>query len=554
MNRWKDELDGIAGDYSDAKVRLASGIDAKLEKKSKKKAIRFSTIVALIVSIIGIFIYNWSTEPSFSKSYSSDSPVYFDEKMYKFYQAILYEIKDQQERENEAFRYLVSAMAQEHAAYEHGYVFDQQVYKKALQEITERYLNDDIEDEYLTAAAKLLNMSNERFIKKIVAPVEAKLTVMYDATANFDNHLLYTEGIAKYEKDYEQEIHALAEKLGVEYSKIITHYNYTGRIVAVEEGSKGSILVVDGATVKDVESMSAIDIVKMYGTGIWFNIQQLGWIPTVNNGDIVSMSYESLDKSLPGYADAIDMYVVEQAEMNIVYYDESLFNYFTLHFAHIKDEALRHELAFELYVEWLAMGQLASNMNYELNSIQYGQVKSEVIKEFETSMGSPPFKEEDITELAKVKGLSNERALYDLLTEVEIHQRLVHEWNNGEVIVPYDHMQLKYFKLKYEDEIESLANRFGIKNYNGENSIPFYIGRVIAIENGIMDVITGTTSTSLLSLDEQQIEQMKETALSFEYYSVPRLSVGDIVKVHYNEFQINAPMKPIKITIISDKR
>ena len=68
-----------------------------------------------------------------------------------------------------------------------------------------------------------------------------------------------------------------------------------------------------------------------------------------------------------------------------------------------------------------------------------------------------------------------------------------------------------------------------------------------------MKVITGNTSDYLVALDDQQIEQMKETALSFEYSFVPRLSVGDIVKIHYDEFKADTPMKPIKISIIIDE-
>ena len=81
MNLWKDELDGIAGNFSEEKNRLSKGIDAKLAKTSSKKSLRFSVIILLVVSIIGVFVYQWMNEPPFSKTYSSDSPVYFDEKL-----------------------------------------------------------------------------------------------------------------------------------------------------------------------------------------------------------------------------------------------------------------------------------------------------------------------------------------------------------------------------------------------------------------------------------------------------------------------------------------
>ena len=80
MNLWKDELDGIAGNFSEGKSRLSKGIDAKLAKKSSKKSLRYS-VISLVVSIIGVFVYQWMNEPLFSKTYSSDSPVYFDEKL-----------------------------------------------------------------------------------------------------------------------------------------------------------------------------------------------------------------------------------------------------------------------------------------------------------------------------------------------------------------------------------------------------------------------------------------------------------------------------------------
>ena len=99
-----------------------------------------------------------------------------------------------------------------------------------------------------------------------------------------------------------------------------------------------------------------------------------------------------------------------------------------------------------------------------------------------------------------------------------------------------------------------MANQLGLFNYNQDHTIPFYIGRIVAIENGEMKVITGITSDYLIALSDQQIEQMKETALSFEYSPVPRLSVGDIVKIHYDEFKADTPMKPIKISIIMDTK
>lgn len=548
MNLWKDELDGIAGDFSVEKNRLSKGVDRKIVKKSSRKSLRFSAIISLIVLIFGVFIYQWMSGPSFSKTYSSDSPVYFDEKMYKFYQAILYEIENEQERNNEAFRYLISLMAQEHVAYENGYVFDEEAYEKMLNSIINRYENDE-PDEYIMAMADSINMSEERFIKTIAAPLEAKVMTMHEAMAQFDTHLLFNNGIAMYEQGFEKEIHELATFLGVQYKKLVNHFGYTGLVIAKEEGK---ILVVNGATTNDMESMAVSEIVNRYNTGIWFNMDQLS--TNVHVGDTVTIYYETIDHSLPGQADAIDMYIVETAKKEPIYYDESLFYYFTLYYSHIEDEILRHEKAFELYLEWLSIERRATDMGYEINSSMYELMKTTVLDEFETTIGSPPFKETDIIALSELRTLPSNQALHEILAEAEVQQRLIHQYMNGQIIVPYDHNYLTYFKIDHEPEIEALAKRFGINNYTQDQTVPFYIGRIVTIENGQMKIITGDTSHYLVALSDEQIEQMKETALSFEYHPVPRLSVGDIVKIHYDEFKADTPMKPIKISIIKDEK
>jgi len=113
MNRLKDELDGIAGNFSKEQARLSSGFNRKLNKKSSRKPLYVGAIASLFLSIIGVAIFYWSTEITDDQQYSSDRPVYYNENVYKLYQTIFYDLEET-ERNKQAFTGMISFLAIEH--------------------------------------------------------------------------------------------------------------------------------------------------------------------------------------------------------------------------------------------------------------------------------------------------------------------------------------------------------------------------------------------------------------------------------------------------------
>ncbi len=56
MNQWKRDLDGIVGDVSEQKKRLADGVAKKLQPKKKKRKPLFVGVVALLAVAISLFL------------------------------------------------------------------------------------------------------------------------------------------------------------------------------------------------------------------------------------------------------------------------------------------------------------------------------------------------------------------------------------------------------------------------------------------------------------------------------------------------------------------
>ena len=551
MNHWKDELDGIAGDFSEEKEKLSSGINRKLNKKLSKKSTKIGAVVSLIVAVIGIFIYQWSTEPSFNKAYSSEAPVYLDEKMFKYYQTMMRDINDVHERDKEAFSAIINFLALEHYVNESGNVYTNEQYDEALQDAISRLMGElnPSEEELLSSAAELVKMSKVRYIKTVAAQIEAK-TYLINKNIHFDDYFDYIDILYSFGRQYESEILALAKVLNVEYPKLFNESVYKGLVVATE-GS--SILVVDGATFVDIQSMQSINIPHKYNTGVWFQVDKLQ--ETFLVGDQVIVYYNVIESSLPAKASAVNVELIRRVNKPAVYYDENLFQYFILYFSHLKDEAVRKAEAFEMYIEWLAMEEDAYFLGYLLDESKYALIKAEVLQEFETSIGNPPINREDIEELALKEHKPIDYFIHNVIAQSEIHQRLIHEWNDGAAVVPYGHPRITSFKNRYKEELNELGQKFGTTFYPAE--IPYYIAKVVEKNNdGQILTVNGNTVEDVLNMNQDQIMQKYDTGIWFNASPSPRVSVGDVVKIHYDATElptsVSPSINPIKITIIKD--
>lgn len=551
MNHWKDELDGIAGDFSGEQERLSSGFNRRLSKKSSRKPLYIAAITSLIVSIIGIAIFAWSTGLT-DDQYSSDRPVYFNENVYKLYQAIFID-SEETERNKQAFTGMISMLAIEHHAHEKGFVLNEEEYKKAYNEAISRYTDFEDSNEYemFLKAAEFFNMSEKRFVETILAPTEAKITI-YNKMLDQDEWQYYSLMLSKYESMYEKEIKELANKLGVEYEKIINYGIYEGVIVAIEPNK---LLVVEGATSEDIASLEPLQIVEKYNTGVWFDYEHLEQSFLI--GDRVLVSFDDMDLSVPAQTRANYIELMERPKNSVIFYDENLFHYFALHFLHLEDEQLQKELAFELYIEWLNLMEDAYLFGYAYEDTEYVHVKAGVLQEFETTIGAPPIKREAIEAYASKLNIPVDQFIQDM-AEVETHQRLVHEWKDGNAISMYGQAMLEIFKIDHEIALNELAQRFGL-NFSLDNlssNIPFYIGKVVENKDGNIKIITGKTVEETVLMSQEEIAQRNDSGLWFNTKLTPRISVGDVVKIHYDSFglarAVTEPVVPIKISIIKD--
>lgn len=551
MNRLKDELDGIAGNFSKEQARLSSGFNRKLNKKSSRKPLYVGAIASLFLSIIGVAIFYWSTEITDDQQYSSDRPVYYNENVYKLYQSIFFDLE---ERNKQAFTGMISFLAIEHTFYEKGYELNEEEYKKAYDEAINRYKDPELSNEYdmFLKAAEDLNMSEKRFLETILAPIETKLNLYTEMLLGQGASFHYSLFLSSFESTYEKEINDLANELGVVYEKIINYDIYEGVIVAIQNNQ---ILVVDGATSEDIATMGPTQIIEKYNTGVWFNYEHLEQPFLI--GDRVLVSFDDIDSSVPAHTRANLIEIMERQSNSAVYYDENLFHYFALHFSHIEDEQLQKEWAFELYIEWLDLMEDAYLFGYAFDEAEYTRVKEEVLKQFETTISAPLITQKDFEAYALKLNIPVDQFIHRM-AEVETHQRLVHEWKDGNAISMYAQSRLDSFKIENEETLNKLAQNFGMSYIADEFStnIPFYIGKVVENKDGNIYIITGKTVGDTVLMTQDEITQRYDSGLWFNANSTPRISVGDVVKVHYDSLEfsraITEPVVPIKISIIKD--
>ncbi len=546
MKRLKDELDGIAGDFSAAQARLSSEFNRKLNKKSSRKPLYLGAVVSLIVSIIGVAIFQWSIGLTDDQQYSSEQPVYYNENVYKLYQAIFSDMEET-ERNKQAFAGMIRFLAIEHTFYEKGYELNEKEYKEANNQAINRYTDHELsnEDDIFLKAAEYFNLSEKRFIKTILAPIETKLNLYSEMLRNHSNLIL-----SKFESKNEKEINNLANELGVVYEKIINYGIYEGVIVAIQHNQ---ILVVEGATSEDIASMEPTQIIEKYNTGVWFNYEHLEHPFLI--GDLVNVSFDDIDSSVPAQTRANFIELMERSRSSAVYYDENLFHYFALHFSHLEDEQLQKEWAFELYIEWLDLMEDAYLFGYTFDEANYARVKAEVLQQFEATISVPPIKQKDVEAYALKLNIPVDQFI-QRIAEVEVHQRLVHEWKDGNAILMYGQTMLAVFKVDHEQALNKLAQKFGIKYSEDQLSrdIPFYIGKVVENKDGYIYMITGETVEAIVSMSEDEIAERYDQGLTFNTNSDSVISVGDIVKVHYDSMEfaraVEEPIIPIKISIL----
>ncbi|WP_113926648.1 YobA family protein [Bacillus sp. P14.5] len=80
-----------------------------------------------------------------------------------------------------------------------------------------------------------------------------------------------------------------------------------GTVVALEENK---ILIVEGATIEDINNLTPKEIINKYDDGVWFSLGT-DTPEGLDVGVIVRVSYNSLDTSLPAFGEAKEIKIIE---------------------------------------------------------------------------------------------------------------------------------------------------------------------------------------------------------------------------------------------------
>lgn len=532
MNHLKNELDAIVGDFSKELERLPQGIvKARIEQKKNKrrKIFAFSGVVLLLLSILLIADY---IEKQKHQTYRIERPVYYNEDMYAYFKAITHYYTDIGENHDRfAFDSMINFMALEHYVHEQGMKYSEESYNELYENIAQSYLNEDMdEEEFFNDALQYSGISKERYVKKLLAPMEAKKQLYFNSIAEEYSYINYYSILVNFEKKYEQEIKQLAQKFDLQYSKIFNFETYEGTVVAYQAGS---MLVVQGATISDIESLTIDEIVDKYGNGTWFTIETYDRLLIV--GDEVKVLYEAMDSSLPGQAVTISADVVQRGNFPSVYYDEHLFSYFMLYFSHIDDVETRKKYAFSLYVEWLGQLDYAKSLGFEIDENNLSNYLSESRYDV---LGRDGFIDDEVlAEQTYYVGINEEKYRFLVVSSEEALQRSLYRWNIGKAILPYGHSHLSQFKKIHKEKIIKLAKSLEA-SYDESIDLPYYIGKIVEADGSSIQLIAGKSVDEVVKWTNDDMENKRQQAITLSSFLHPLISKDDVVKIYYDGNQV----------------
>ena len=324
MNRWKHELNQIAGDFSEQQARLMEGILIKKRKKKKRKTIYTTSIATILVAVLGIFLYQ-SYQPKQSTTISPpqqvaqqplkfstpDEPVYYDEALFMFFKSVSqFEAQSDDGRitptadpEAIAFEMMISQQAWEYQKTMEGFKFDPAKYAKQLELVKSNFTPAEMQE--LEEYAKAVNITGEEYRDKVLFPVTVKMALLEQFVGEPIENSYDSMQIIDFHKMFQNEIQALAKELNITYVPREEEF-YLDGVVAAVEGRK--VLVIVGATKEEIFNLDNDTLSEKYDR-FWFTFEE---DVDVEVGSTINVEYTDLIVGEENFATGLSIELISE--------------------------------------------------------------------------------------------------------------------------------------------------------------------------------------------------------------------------------------------------